>query len=52
MTLVFLYTWKKTNTIMEILVENWAEREMTAYESEIRKPMPSKTTDIFNLAYL
>ena len=27
---------------MELLVENWAEREMTAYESERGKPMPSK----------
>ena len=27
---------------MELLVENWAEREMTAYEAERGKPMPSK----------
>ncbi len=26
---------------MELLAENWAEREMTAYESERGKPMPS-----------
>ena len=26
---------------MELLTENWAEREMTAYESERGKPMPS-----------
>jgi Uma2 family endonuclease len=32
---------------MELLVENWAEREMTAYESERGKPMPS-----FNHSYI
>ena len=26
---------------MELLVENWAERELTAYETERGKPMPS-----------
>jgi Uma2 family endonuclease len=26
---------------MEILIENWAERELTAYEIETGKPMPS-----------
>ena len=32
---------------METLTENWAEREMTAYETERGKPMPS-----FNHSYL
>jgi Uma2 family endonuclease len=32
---------------MELLVENWAEREMTAYELERGKPMPS-----FNHSYI
>jgi Uma2 family endonuclease len=32
---------------MELLIENWAEREMTAYESERGKPMPS-----FNHSYV
>ncbi len=32
---------------MELLLENWAEREMTAYELERGKPMPS-----FNHSYI
>jgi Uma2 family endonuclease len=32
---------------MELLTENWAEREMTAYEIERGKPMPS-----FNHSYI
>ena len=32
---------------MELLLENWAEREMTAYEIETGKPMPS-----FNHSYI
>jgi Uma2 family endonuclease len=37
----YFIIFEKKSIIMELLVENWAEREMTAYELERGKPMPS-----------